>query len=288
MNRTAWSKASSLPSDRIKPVAKGPAVTAKSKGKGKQHDSTEPSKSKEVKRLEKLLAHVKSVSGHEKDPNRGCFCLARSHELSPYTPICKSCGLILCSVNLPHHACPHCGSDLLSAPTVRDSLIDQIDTQLAETIAKEIAERERAIEEAHRAAGAFPTLSNAPPGGQSGFPPPPSAAHIAPQPVRQTHKVMSLTGGSNRKVMVSSYTSTPVTSRPASRAETVEPEPERVPPPHAEPLHAPGQPESRRPWENLLGESITYVPPSRLDDGAGGSKTPSRRNRNHDEGKGKG
>lgn len=170
---------------------------------------------------------------------------------------------------------------------MRELLIDQIETQLAETIAKEISERERAIEEAHRAAGAFPTLPNAPPGGQSGLSGPPSATYIAPQPVRQTHKVMSLTGGSNRKVMVSSYTSTPVASRPASRAEDLEPEPERVPPPPAKPAHLETRLDPKRPWENLLGESIAYVPPSRLDDGPGGSKTTSSRNRNRGKGKGK-
>lgn len=85
--------------------------------------------------------------------------------------------------------------------------------------------------------------------------------------------------------MVSSYTSTPVASRPASRAEDVEPEPERVPPPPAEPPHVQRQPSSQRPWENLLGEATSYVAPSRLDDGPGSSKATSRRNRNRGKGK---
>ncbi|TDL19370.1 hypothetical protein BD410DRAFT_680526, partial [Rickenella mellea] len=93
----------------------------------------------------------------EKDPLGGCFCQARSHTLSLYTPICFYCGLILCKQNLPYHACPHCSTVLLSEAK-SSALIDQLERNVTETLANEAAERDRVAEEARRAAGAFPTL----------------------------------------------------------------------------------------------------------------------------------
>ncbi|KAF8958672.1 hypothetical protein BDZ97DRAFT_1588318, partial [Flammula alnicola] len=256
MYRTAWSKQnSSLTSDRIKPVTKTSNNVAKSKGKGKQQQPVEPPKSKEVQRLETLLEGVQKSTGQDRDPKGGCFCLARIHELSPYIPICPFCGLILCSVNLPQYSCPHCANNLM-AGTVCESLISQLDTQLASTIAKEIADKERALEEAQRAAGAFPQLLGSP--SQSLARP----QATIPPPSRQTHKVMSLT--SSKRVLVSSYTTTPVSSRPVSRNEEAEEkEPRRIPPPPSEPTHADRRPSSHRLWENLIQVAVTYQQPSR-------------------------
>ena len=140
-------------------------------------------------------------------------------------------------------------------------------------IEREIAERERAVEDAQRAVGAFPTLNGAIPIAQPTPAPPPS---------RQTHKVMSLTGSRRGGVLVSSYTTTPVASRPASRNDSpkqIEEVVHRVPAPPSVPTHALRTPSATRPWENLLDESVTYQPPARLSDGPDGSKSNSARKR---------
>jgi len=268
--RPAW-KNSSLPSDRIK---QPPNNVAKSKAKGKQQPSPEPPKSKAVRRLEKLLGGVQNSTGQEKGPKNGCFCLARTHELSPYVPICSSCGLILCSVNLPQYCCPHCETILMTG-TVRQSLISQLEMQLASTIAEELESKEKAIQDAQKAAGAFPTLSGS---ALSLSSPSPVHAASVPPPSKQTHKVLSLT--SNKRVVISSYTSTPVHSRPVSRNEDVEEEPIRVPRPPPEPTHADRQPKPDRPWENLIHGGVTYRPRLRLDDDTTPKSQPRRRRGN--------
>ncbi|CAA7269860.1 unnamed protein product [Cyclocybe aegerita] len=294
MHRTPWTKqASSLPSDRIKPkIQNNP--TSRNKGKGRLQDSPEPPRSKEVKRLESLLKGVNESSGTEKDPTGGCFCLARNHALSSYITICHSCGLILCSTNLPYHCCPHCSKILLTS-TVRDKLVAQIDAQLSSTIAKEIADKERAIEEARRLAGAFPTLQGPVPAQ------PPASMSLSvhqaafPVPAQQTHKVMSLTSsgpGNKKQIKVSSFTTSPVPSRPISRNEPKEDEDEfagtRVPAPDGLPPHANRRPSQGRPWENLIKGGITYKPPARVDEGGtgeGGLKSSRRRRGNKGKGK---
>ncbi|OBZ65254.1 hypothetical protein A0H81_14753 [Grifola frondosa] len=223
MYRTARAKnASSVPSDRIPPQTKGP------KGKSKQK---EPPRSKEVQRLEKLRDDIRGSTGRERDPRGGCFCQARTHPLSPNTPICRFCGLVLCD----------CSSRITLAHTI------------SETIAREEAERERAIQAARAAAGAFPSLSAA----TSGPTLDPQTAH----PVNQSHKVLSV-NSKTKKVTVSSYT-TPTPSRPASRGNTpaddTPPEEKRVPPPPPEVVFAQRPPEPLRPWANLRGNSVTYV-----------------------------
>jgi len=142
---------------------------------------------------------------------------------------------------------------------------------------------ERIIAEVQREAGAFPQLKGfSSPPSSSQSPSPPHAT-----PARQTHKVMSLTGGGtgNRRVLVSSYTTTPVTSRPASRTGDAvhEEEPIRVPPPPPEPTHAKRLPSPGRPYENLLGGAVSYVPPSRVDGARNAEAIPSRRRRGNNK-----
>ena len=74
---SSWAKkASSLPSDRIKPSnSKSQQVSSKAKGK---QTVPEPPKSKEIRRLESLLNSVQNSVGGEKDPKGGCFCLGAS------------------------------------------------------------------------------------------------------------------------------------------------------------------------------------------------------------------
>jgi len=224
-------------------------------------------KSSDVRRLEALLSALNDTQTLKKDPKGGCYCQAREHSLSTYTSICRNCGLILCEINQPNYACPHCLASLIPG-NQRESLISRLQAQLDETIAKEIAARERAIEAARQQAGAFPTLSGAAP----------SATLAAPRPqVPQTRKVLSL-DSKTKKVLVSSYTSTPASSRPASRSET-EIEEERaaavvrVPPPSAEVVFAKSRVDPIRPWANLRDGSPMYVAPHVAEVGSSSSST---------------
>ena len=185
---------------------------------------------------------------------------ARMHALSTYTPICRSCGLILCELNLPNFACPHCTEALLT-PTARDALIQTLDVRIDEALAKEEADRQRVIQQARAAEGAFPTLSAA--ASRSTTPGSGSDAQ-ASHPVNQTHKVLSL-DSKTRKVKVSSYTP-PAVARTASTDKTKQqPEPEykRVPAPPPEVPCSSAPPNPQRPWANARGLNVTYVPPGR-------------------------
>jgi hypothetical protein len=76
MHQTPWTnKASSVPSDRIRPNHSA-NTKAKGKGKGRQE---EPLKSKEVRNLESLLTALQESNENSKriemDPKGGCFCL---------------------------------------------------------------------------------------------------------------------------------------------------------------------------------------------------------------------
>ncbi|KAJ3893665.1 hypothetical protein GG344DRAFT_42867 [Lentinula edodes] len=272
MYHTAWTqKHSSLPSDRIAPPSRPSSSQSNSKSKGKNVKSDQgPPKSKEVRKLETLLSSLKGSESPKKDPKGGCFCQARNHPLSSYTPICRTCGLILCNVNQPYFACPHCLASLISG-NIRDSLVSRIQAQLDQTIAREVAARERAIEEAKQQAGAFPTLYGTTP----------TAKPIAPQP--QTHKVLSLNSKS-KKVLLSSYTSTPASSRPASRSETEDEEAAimRIPPPSTEVNFARGSIDPARPWANLVNENPEYVSPPTQGEPA--SRRRRRKGKDRDNG----
>ncbi|KZV97354.1 hypothetical protein EXIGLDRAFT_583505, partial [Exidia glandulosa HHB12029] len=93
-----------------------------------------------------------------KDPKGGCFCLARSHPLSTYTPICLACGIVLCARNLPQHICPSCSTSLLPTVQSRTQMADRVKNELDAQIAHEEREAERLRDEARARAGAFPTL----------------------------------------------------------------------------------------------------------------------------------
>ncbi|KAF8624193.1 hypothetical protein AX17_007182 [Amanita inopinata Kibby_2008] len=255
-------------------------------GKGKKKaatgpggDASGPPKSKQVRRLETLLKSMRHSTGQDKDPKGGCFCLARDHALSPYARICQSCGLVLCSLNLPQYACPFCSEPLLSLQA-KEALIAELEQQITDVLKREAEERERAAEEARRAAGAFPTLSEtmqpSHPQHRSLAPPPSSSSNALPGSGRQnlpplsqeSHKVLSLrTKPGSNKVVISSYAPTPAASRPASRGSSAieergEGEEEDlpcVPPPRKEPSYAKRKADPNRPWENLLGERVTYV-----------------------------
>jgi hypothetical protein len=93
------------------------------------------------------------------------LCTARIHPLSVYTPLCLSCSLPLCILQLPHLPCPSCSSHLLT-PTAKTRLLSTLRSELAQQLAREQAERDRIAEEAREKAwtesggGRFPTLAS--------------------------------------------------------------------------------------------------------------------------------
>ena len=90
---------------------------------------------------------------------------ARIHALSEYTPICSSCGLVLCTLQPPYRPCPDCSSPLLTPPA-RAALVAQLEELRAHVLREEAEAREREAEELRLAVGAFPALSGG--GGAAG------------------------------------------------------------------------------------------------------------------------
>lgn len=86
------------------------------------------------------------------------------HEVSEYTPLCPSCGLVLCALQPPHRPCPHCAVPLL-APPARAALVAQLEELRASTLKEEAVAREREAEELRLAEGAFPALLSSGGGG---------------------------------------------------------------------------------------------------------------------------
>ncbi|RXW15517.1 hypothetical protein EST38_g10335 [Candolleomyces aberdarensis] len=250
--KTAWT--SSVPSDRIPPSRPSqPAAQSKTGGKGKGKGPAEPPKSPAIQKLVKAIKDLREASLVDPDPKGGCFCQSRTHPLSTYTPLCLACGLVLCSINQPHFACPHCLSPLVPSNTRRSELLEVIEGELAEQERKEEAERIRQEEEKKAAAGAFPTLA------QSSS----TGAPTLVQPAPTTHKVLSIGGakggGKKGKVTLSSYSQSPTPSQQSSRSSTPRPrEPEIV-----RALQEPG----------AAGAGGFYVPPPASDNpGPGDSK----------------
>ncbi|KAJ7035824.1 hypothetical protein C8F04DRAFT_873822, partial [Mycena alexandri] len=250
MHHTAWTKkASTVPSDRIRPTPQL-AVTGGKKGKAKTPVPEAP-KSKAVRQLESLKNGLTASYGSaQRDQKGGCFCQAKDHALSTHSPLCRNCGLVLCEINLPQYACPHCSTAILTG-TQQDALIARLEAQISETLTQEALLRERAAEEARRAVGAFPTLGNTTPPSRS-----------APPAVPQTRTVMSL-NSKTKKVTVSAFVSTPSPSpsRPVSRAESIDEEPVRVAKPPVEvPFVSAAKQDPLRPWKDLSGGGAVYIP----------------------------
>lgn len=194
---------------------------------------------------------------------------ARLHVLSEYTPICRSCGLILCSLNAPCYACPHCNSAILT-PEGQSALISRIEDEISETLLQEEQQRQRAVEEARQAEGAFPTLF-----ASSTRSSDPVTGALQSHPVNQSHKVLSL-NSKTKKVKVSSFTTPQPSSVSLSRdmgtsvpAEQIQ----RVPPPPIDLPFSARQLDTARPWARLDEESAVYVPSTAANNSSIGSKT---------------
>ncbi|KAL5536161.1 hypothetical protein ACEPAF_4266 [Sanghuangporus sanghuang] len=255
-HKTPWSQSSSLLSDRVKPRNHA-TNSPKPKGKGKELLTQEAIKSPAVLTLETTINQLLTETGNRRDPKDGCFCLARTHDLSAYCPICTRCGLILCSLNAPCYACPHCSSSLLSSAG-KEFLLERLRNDLAEVIEKEEEEADRAREEARQAAGSFPSLNSA------------NTSQSQQAQQTQTHKVLSL-NSKTKRVTVASYTPAPTPAKASTRSETKErdPSPERVPPPPYEIMLAQQPPATGRPWQDARGDGfirpLTYTRNPRLD-----------------------
>ncbi|KAH0832927.1 hypothetical protein J3R83DRAFT_11894 [Lanmaoa asiatica] len=249
---TAWSSSGSLVSDRIRPHP--PPQRQQNKGKGKAKAPTpEPHKSKTVRELEARLDGARGSNGRVKDPKGGCFCQARKHALSNYVTMCRQCGMILCTLNLPHYACSHCASVLLDQRE-REALVGRLEGELEEQMAREEAERQMAIEEARAAQGAFPMLSGSQAQTQV------TRTLHTPPPPPTTRTVLSLNAGT-KTVTVSSYSTPTVTlSRPASRGQDREEEEGRMTGPPREVSYVKESLDPGRPWRNVRVGDVRYVP----------------------------
>jgi hypothetical protein len=273
-------KSGGLISDRLAPrPAKSqnqqskPALKAKDK-------AVEAYKSPAVRRLERLIA---GFSSSNQKSASGCFCqgtnsramiynnyislnIARNHTLSQYTPMCTTCGLIICELHPPHAPCPHCNS-LLFSPSQRESVLLQLNEELARTLDTEERQRQALVEASRAAEGAFPAL----PTSQSTNTTSRSAGDGG------TLKVLSLDPKLKRYTMKSYNTPSPSPSPAAlSRSSSInEIHEQRVPPPPPEVPYFQGMPDHSDIWMDLLSvDPVTYVT-IRKENGKGKVKTSS-------------
>ncbi|EJU03426.1 hypothetical protein DACRYDRAFT_37039, partial [Dacryopinax primogenitus] len=93
-----------------------------------------------------------------------CFCLAQTHNLSPYVPICFHCGMIMCELQPPSSLCPSCGESLITQGQ-RQALLVRLDEDMSAVLDGEERERQRREEDERQrllvesGGGAFPTLT---------------------------------------------------------------------------------------------------------------------------------
>lgn len=131
--------------------------------------------------------------------------VARMHPLSHYTPTCPHCGLILCSLQLPHLPCPSC-QDWLLNPVSRERVKKKLQEEINDVLAKEQAERDRIqaekrqLLEAESGGGMFPTLGG---------------VQVKPEKETKTRRVLTIGGSKTApskgtKSKPSSGTSTPI------------------------------------------------------------------------------
>ncbi|WVF72285.1 hypothetical protein IAT40_007097 [Kwoniella sp. CBS 6097] len=179
----------------------GGSRTNSSKGKqrgGGEDKIWDTPKSREVKKLEGMKEKLRIVKeGDGKvDLNEGvkCFCQARVHTLSSYTPLCQSCGLIICSLHPAHLPCPSCAHPI-STPAQLARLILRLEVEIENQLAKEERQRQEAERErlarlaAEAGGGAFPTLNGRTPTPNS------TASASAAAGAAAARKVISIGGG---------------------------------------------------------------------------------------------
>ncbi|KAG8806432.1 hypothetical protein FRC17_004995 [Serendipita sp. 399] len=270
---TAWS------SQRPKGTLTSDRISSSSPRAGSSSQSQKTPQSPAVQKLQKLITQIQqsastkpgvnvaTIGGAKEANDPGCFCLSQAHKLSPYVPICTSCGLILCELNQPYRLCPfkECKQPLLT-PHTRTALIDQLTEKIASTIAEEEATKKREEEERKVAAGAFPSLGPAQSKAQAQAP--------------TTHKVLSIT--QKGAVLTTVRRTPPVSTSSLPKPETPPPI-QRVPPPPATgPAHLKEKP-GMGTWESLSSPRHIYVPPPKSEHDNSQKKGRNRRKRGHDD-----
>ncbi|KAG8722724.1 hypothetical protein FRC08_012603 [Ceratobasidium sp. 394] len=282
----------SLTSDLLTTRKRSPAPPQNQSKKSKAQTNAATSellKSREVKRLEKLIDEVSTGIVDSRVASKpGCFCLARTHPLSPYTPLCNFCGIILCSLHNPALLCPSCSSPLLP-PATRNAVLDQLQRELAAQLSLEAEKRAEELRlaeqaEAHRSGGGqFPTLTGQP--------------DSRPLQVPTPRKVLSL-NSTTKKATLSTFIavpSPPVSNPGSGRTSPAE---NRVPAPVQAPVALDMTPEMKllarqRPWVDVQDPTPIYVPievtkpPSAEGDAAGeGGRGKSKRRKGRGGGRG--
>ncbi|ORY33732.1 hypothetical protein BCR39DRAFT_518914 [Naematelia encephala] len=190
------------------------------KGKGKDKEKIwDLPKSIATKRLERIQERLKEVQAGEgklsnDDTSVECFCQARVHTLSPYTPQCPHCGLALCNIHSAHRPCPSCHRPILN-PAQLARLILRIQDEISAQIAKEQSVREEVERQrlarlvAESGGGAFPTLSSGP-----------SSTSSTSTSTSNARKVLSI---GNNKRGKSTITTTTYRTSPSQAATPIEP-----------------------------------------------------------------
>ncbi|CAE6468921.1 unnamed protein product [Rhizoctonia solani] len=256
---TAWASkkqgGGSLTSELLTPRRQSPAPTQSQpkRPKGQALSAGLP-KSAEVKKLERLIDEVSTGVVDSRAASRpGCFCLARTHELSRYVPICVHCGIILCVLHNPALPCPSCSSPLLP-PATRNALLLQLQEELALQLQREdekLAEEMRVAKdiELHNSGGGnFPTLTGKP----------------ETKPAQNLpRKVISI--GLGKKATVSTFISVPSPAASTPNSGRTSPVEERIPPPPQTAMFIDPDPELKllqrqRPWVDLRNPTPVYQP----------------------------
>jgi hypothetical protein len=187
----------------------------------------------------KTIITIPLCYSHTLTPSPLYLATGRIHALSAYTPVCHTCGLPLCSINLPYHPCPHppCRTSLLSSTpdpfrVQIQPLIARIENEIRDQLNKEENERILAAEELRVREGAFPMLRKPSP---------------SPTPSQnQGYAVMSLTGargGKRSQITLASYRPGNISKSSSSSSLKKEAEAEEVvrircPPSQVEPIKA--------------------------------------------------
>lgn len=242
---TAWTQAGSLTSDRLQPRQPPAPQQQPQLNKKKNNNNSTSQKSKQVQKLEQILQGFQQ-DNNTRDPAGGCFCQARTHSLSKYTPNCLNCGLVLCTLQLPFHLCPHC-SEPLVAQSSRDSLISRIEDELEQVLRKEEEERIRVQQEREQAQGAFPTLAS-------------STGTAEPRKPAQPRNVLSVNSKTGKMKMATYSTPSVLSGYMPEKGKERDKEREvREHPPPAEIDYVQGITLKPTSWKNLRHE-VTYIP----------------------------
>ncbi|GAA5933760.1 uncharacterized protein JCM15063_001411 [Sporobolomyces koalae] len=144
-----------------------PALVQAKAGKGKARETSSnvvdlpESVAQELREIDRDLRNFATTTSAKRS---ACFCSARQHPLSLYTPICPRCALVLCQLNQPNSPCPSCSHSHLLSPALLSSYVAQLEQRRAAILEREQQRRDaRALAaERERLAIKFPELASEP------------------------------------------------------------------------------------------------------------------------------